>query len=121
MHDENESLNKAKKESESEADDSSGDDEKKPEIINEKAESKETAIDSNDGNDDSDDDSGNTSDSSDDDDEKDTAMLPEDTFATSLGGGVSRKRKAAWHDEADEKVLVKDVDDVVKPTGTYNI
>jgi len=113
--DESESLKKKKEESESEADDSSGDDEKKPEIINEKTESKETAIDNNDGHDDSDDDSGNTSDSSDDDD-KEATMLPEDTFATSLGGGVSRKRKAAWHDEADEKVLVKDVDDVVKRT-----
>ncbi len=117
--DESESLEKKNK-SESEADDSSGDDEKKPEILNEKTESKQTAIDNNDGHDDSEDDSGNTSDSSSD-DEKESSMLPEDTFATSLGGGVSRKRKAAWHDEADEKVLVKDVDDVVKRTGTYNI
>jgi len=95
---------------ESESDDSSGDDEKKPEIIKDKTESKETEVDNNDGSDDSDD-SGN-SDSSDD-DEKEPAMLPEDVFATDVVG-VSRKRKAAWHDEADEKVLVNDVDHVAK-------
>lgn len=60
------------------------------------------------------------SDSSDDssDDEKGPIMLPEDIFGNNLVG-VSRKRKAAWHDEADEKVLVKDLEKNAERTGTY--
>jgi len=59
--------------------------------------------------DDSVDDDSDASDADSDDDRNVQDLLPEDTFKNNLNARRGKKRKAAWKDEADDDVLVKDV------------
>jgi len=48
-------------------------------------------------------------------------LIPEDTLSANLNMAGSRKRKAAWHDEADAQVLVKDGKPIFRRTSDKQV